>query len=109
MNTEPKPQPGDRERIDAELRKLWAAFDDWTEQEQGLARTVWLHAEHATRGKQLQQWLGDPANYSPRGVVVVDPTDPGHDVEVLREHVRHLERRIRELHAERAAGVEASH
>lgn len=29
----------------------------------------------------------------------VDPTDPGHDVEVLREHVRHLERRIRQLHA----------
>lgn len=28
-----------------------------------------------------------------------DPTDPGHDVTVLREHVRHLERRIRELHA----------
>ncbi len=26
-----------------------------------------------------------------------DPTDPGHDVEVLREHVRHLERRVREL------------
>jgi len=28
---------------------------------------------------------------------VLDPTDPGHDVEVLREHVRHLERRVREL------------
>lgn len=26
-----------------------------------------------------------------------DPTDPGRDVEVLREHVRHLERRVREL------------
>jgi hypothetical protein len=30
---------------------------------------------------------------------VADPTDPGHDVDVLREHVRHLERRVRELHA----------
>ena len=29
-----------------------------------------------------------------------DPTDPGHDVDVLREHVRHLERRVRELHAQ---------
>lgn len=28
-----------------------------------------------------------------------DPTDPGYDVEVLREHVRHLERRVRQLHA----------
>lgn len=28
-----------------------------------------------------------------------DPTDPGYDVEVLREHVRHLERRIRQLHS----------
>ena len=26
-----------------------------------------------------------------------DPTDPGYDVEVLREHVRHLERRVRQL------------
>lgn len=26
-----------------------------------------------------------------------DPTDPGHDVNVLREHVRHLERRVRQL------------
>lgn len=43
----------DRERIDAELRKVWAAFDDWTEQEQGLARTVWLHAEHPTRGVEV--------------------------------------------------------
>ena len=31
-----------------------------------------------------------------------DPTDPGHDVDVLREHVRHLERRVRELHAQQA-------
>lgn len=28
---------------------------------------------------------------------LTDPTDPGHDVDVLREHVRHLERRVREL------------
>jgi hypothetical protein len=28
-----------------------------------------------------------------------DPTDPGYDVSVLREHVRHLERRIRQLAA----------
>lgn len=34
-----------------------------------------------------------------------DPTDPGWDVNVLREHVRHLERRIRDLHRERAALV----
>ena len=27
----------------------------------------------------------------------VDPTDPGHDVTGLREHVRHLERRVRQL------------
>lgn len=40
------------------------------------------------------------------GVTVVNPTDPGHAVEILREQVRHLERRIRELHAERNAGVE---
>jgi hypothetical protein len=26
-----------------------------------------------------------------------DPTDPGYDVAVLREHVRHLERRVRQL------------
>ena len=31
-----------------------------------------------------------------------DTTDPGHDVDVLREHVRHLERRVRELHAQQA-------
>ena len=31
-----------------------------------------------------------------------DPTDPGNDVDVLREHVRHLERRVRELHAQQA-------
>jgi hypothetical protein len=31
-----------------------------------------------------------------------EPTDPGHDVDVLREHVRHLERRVRELHAQQA-------
>lgn len=31
-----------------------------------------------------------------------DPTDPGHDVNVLREHVRHLERRVRQLTAEAA-------
>jgi hypothetical protein len=30
---------------------------------------------------------------------VADPTDPGHDVETLREHIRHLERRLRQLHA----------
>lgn len=30
-----------------------------------------------------------------------DPTDPGNDVGVLREHIRHLERRVRQLHAER--------
>ena len=29
-----------------------------------------------------------------------DPTDPGNDVDVLREHVRHLERRVRQLHAQ---------
>lgn len=45
---------------------------------------------------------------STSGVTVVNPTDPGHDVEVLREQVRHLERRIRELHAERNAGVNAA-
>ncbi len=28
---------------------------------------------------------------------VADPTDPGHDVEVLREQVRHLERRVRDV------------
>jgi hypothetical protein len=32
-----------------------------------------------------------------------DPTDPGHDVEVLREHVRHLERRVRQLSQPSAA------
>ena len=31
-----------------------------------------------------------------------DTTDPGHDVDVLREHVRHLERRVRQLHAQQA-------
>ena len=36
----------------------------------------------------------------------VEPTDPGHDVDVLREHVRHLERRVRELHAQQAEPVE---
>jgi hypothetical protein len=30
---------------------------------------------------------------------VADPTDPGHDVDVLREQVRHLECRVRQLHA----------
>ena len=34
-----------------------------------------------------------------------DPTDPGNDVDVLREHVRHLERRVRELHAQQAEPV----
>ncbi len=29
----------------------------------------------------------------------VDPTDPGYDVETLREHVRHLERHVRQLSA----------
>ena len=35
-----------------------------------------------------------------------DPTDPGRDVDVLREHVRHLERRVRQLHAQQAEPVE---
>lgn len=35
-----------------------------------------------------------------------DPTDPGNDVDVLREHVRHLERRVRQLHAQQAEPVE---
>lgn len=30
----------------------------------------------------------------------VDPTDPGHDVDVLREHVKHLERQVRQLTAQ---------
>ena len=34
-----------------------------------------------------------------------DPTDPGRDVDVLREHVRHLERRVRQLHAQQAEPV----
>ena len=34
-----------------------------------------------------------------------DPTDPGNDVDVLREHVRHLERRVRQLHAQQAEPV----
>ena len=34
-----------------------------------------------------------------------DLTDPGNDVDVLREHVRHLERRVRELHAQQAEPV----
>ena len=34
-----------------------------------------------------------------------DPTDPGHDIDVLREHVRHLERRVRQLHAQQAEPV----
>lgn len=29
----------------------------------------------------------------------IDPTDPGYDVETLREHIRHLERRVRQLSA----------
>ena len=37
-----------------------------------------------------------------------DTTDPGHDVDVLREHVRHLERRIRELHAQQAEPLNLS-
>lgn len=32
-----------------------------------------------------------------RELAYIDPTDPGHEVGVLREHVRHLERRVREL------------
>ena len=35
-----------------------------------------------------------------------DPTDPGNDVDVLREHVRHLERRVRELRAQKPEPVE---
>lgn len=31
--------------------------------------------------------------------ICVDPTDPGYDVSVLREQIRHLERQIRQLHA----------
>ena len=37
-----------------------------------------------------------------------DPTDPGNDVDALREHVRHLERRIRELHAQQAEPLNLS-
>jgi hypothetical protein len=47
---EAQAQPGDRERIDALLRQVWDAFDSWAEQEKGLARTVWLHAERVASG-----------------------------------------------------------
>jgi hypothetical protein len=30
----------------------------------------------------------------------VDPTDPGRDVDVLREHIKHLERQVRHLTAQ---------
>jgi hypothetical protein len=44
------PAQDDRTRIDAALRQVWAAFDDWTEQEQMLARSAWWHAEQAAAG-----------------------------------------------------------
>ncbi|MFC4275527.1 hypothetical protein [Achromobacter aloeverae] len=34
-----------------------------------------------------------------------DPTDPGYDVDVLREHIRHLERRVRQLSTGEAGAV----
>lgn len=44
-----------------------------------------------------------PQSASKDAQPVTDPTDPGYDVAVLREHVRHLERRIRQLHAPQAS------
>ena len=44
--------------------------------------------EHSAAITALRAALAEP---------LADPTDPGHDVDVLREHVRHLERRVREL------------
>lgn len=49
----------------------------------------------AKLGDALGWWV----DYSALAQPTVDPTDPGHDVDVLREQVRHLERRVRELHA----------
>jgi hypothetical protein len=49
-----------------------------------------MYPEEWAVAKALRAALAQPT---------VDPTDPGHDVDVLREQVRHLERRVRELHA----------
>ncbi|WP_309601159.1 hypothetical protein [Burkholderia multivorans] len=38
----------------------------------------------------------------------IDPTDPGYDVETLREHIRHLERRVRQLSAPSPADERAA-
>lgn len=38
-----------------------------------------------------------PARAAPANAPIADPTDPGRDVDTLREHVRHLERRVQQL------------
>jgi hypothetical protein len=62
-------------------------------------RTGWPPGLLQDDSRDLSRWLaGKPdAMQRAREVLHADPTDPGHDVGVLREHVRHLERRVREL------------
>ena len=60
------------------------------------------HTYHGHPGTKFQQAIDDL-----RAALAQqkDPTDPGNDVDVLREHVRHLERRVRQLHAQQAEPV----
>lgn len=63
------PTQDDRVRHDNALRQIWAAFDDWSEQEKGLARTVWWHAEHAALASPVGTTIGRET------LTVADQTD----------------------------------
>ena len=67
------------------------------------------HAIANGDNQKAQAVLGETLRMlaAPEAPAQADPTDPGHDVDVLREHVRHLERYIRQLHAAQPTQAEA--
>ena len=81
----------DRAVVEQALGALSLALSDVDWREDSPTQPV-IHKAHAALRAALAQQA--------------DPTDPGNDVDVLREHVRHLERRVRQLHAQQAEPVE---
>ena len=87
----------------AELRRQHAEIESLRTILRGTIRAVHVHA--AVPDLRFANPIGlTPAQKELQRTQLAqqnDPTDPGHDVNVLREHVRHLERRVRELHAQK--------
>lgn len=65
---------------------------------EGISHEIWAAAQ-LVPGEGIEDGVSRIVSIlaAPTSPATVDPTDPGHEVEVLREHVRHLERRVRQL------------